>query len=283
MRKYYFVTESGGDLSPVLIEKYDIRVPAMHVTLGRKDYLDGEISVHDVCGYYDKTGRIPKTSAVSPFQYVEVYEKIRAEDPDSIIIHIGYSDILSSSHHNGIIAAEDFKDIYHVDSKNVSVGLGFLVVMGAKLIEEKPDISPEELVETLKAHAEKVNFWFIPGHLKYLKAGGRVSNIKALFASLLQIKPLLEVLDGKLVATKNYRGSLKSVVLKMITDFFTKVKKDLETVFIGYTYKIDSDLGREMDELVRSFGVKNIIWFQAGAVITTHAGPGGIGIAALAK
>ncbi len=283
MKKYYFVTESGGDLTPVLIEKYDIRVPAMHVTLGNKDYLDGEIDVHDVCGYYDKTGRIPKTSAVGPFQYVEVYEKIRAENPDSIIIHIGYSDILSSSHHNGVIAAEDFKNIYHVDSKNVSLGLGFLVVKAAQIVEENPDINPEELVKILEGHAEKVNFWFIPGNLKYLRAGGRVSNIKALFASLLQIKPLLQVLDGKLVATKNYRGSLSSVVLKMLTDFFTDVAKDLETVFIGYTYKIDSDLGKAMDALVRGFGVKNLFWFQAGAVITTHAGPGGIGIAAIEK
>ncbi len=283
MKKYYIIAESGADLSPALIEKYDIRIGAMHVTLGSKDYFDGAISLDDLIDYYDMTLKIPKTSAVSPFQYVEIYKQIKAENPAAIIIHIGYSDILSSSHHNGIIAAEDFENVYHVDSKNVSLGQGFLVVLAAQLIEQNPAISPQELVEILKAKAEKVDFWFIPGNLKYLRAGGRVSNIKALFASLLQIKPLLQVIDGKLVATKNYRGSLSKVVLTMINDFFTKTVRDLETVFIGYTYKIENDLREAMDQLVKSFGVKNLIWFKAGAVITTHAGPGGIGIAAISK
>ncbi len=283
MKKYYFVAESGADLTPALIQKYDIRVAAMHVALGQTDYLDGEISVDDTCAYYDKTGRLPKTSAVSPHQYSAVFDSIRKENPEAIIMHVGYSDVLTSSFHNAVIASEGYENIYHVDSANVSLGQGFIVVKAAQFVEENPDISPEELVKVISGFAKKTHFWFIPGSLKYLRAGGRVSNIKSVIASLLHIKPLLQVIDGKLVASKNYRGPMNRVVLAMINDLFANALIELETVFIGYTHKIENDLREAMDKLVKSFGVKNLLWFKAGAVITTHAGPGGVGIAVISK
>lgn len=281
MRKYYILVESGADLSPELIETYDIRVAPMHLSLDDKDYLDGEISVEDACAFYDQTGRIPKTSAVSPFEFIEVIEQIKKENPEAIIVHIGYSAKLTSSFQNSLIAGEGFDSVYHIDTSNVSIGQGYVVIKAADLIERNPDIAIEELISKVEEFAQKTKFWFVPGNLKYLRAGGRVSNVKTLLASLLHIKPLLELIDGKMYATKNYRGSINNVALKVISDFFKWNKLDKETLFLGYTHSIEPELKEKMDEHARSFGVKNVIWFKAGAVITSHAGPGGVGIAGI--
>lgn len=282
MRKYYIIAESGADISPALIEKYNIYIAPMHVSLDSVDYLDGSITVDEICEHYDSTGKIPKTSAVSPFEYIQIIEKIKDENPNAVIIHIGYSAKLTSSFQNSLIASEDFNQIYHIDSANVSIGQAYIVVKAADFIEKNPDISTEELISTIQEYAQKTQFWFIPGDLKYLRAGGRVSNAKSLIASLLHIKPLLELIDGKMIATKNYRGSIEKVILKVISDFFNKRILNMETLFLGYTHKIDSDLKVKMEDLAREFGVKTIMWFKAGAVITSHAGPGGIGIAGIA-
>lgn len=283
MKKYYIVAESGADIGEELIAKHDIRIGPMHLSLGGKDYADGKISLDELVNYYTQTGKIPKTSAVSPYEYVQVFQQIKKENPDAIIIHIGYSSVLSTSYHNATLVSEDFKDVYHIDSTNVSIGQGFLVVKAAELIESNPNIDVETLVATIKDYAKKLQFWFIPGNLHYLKAGGRVSNFKSIIASILNIKPVLELIDGKMVATKSFRGSMKKIIPSMIIDYFKKQDLDLDTIYLGYTYKIDEEIKQTMETLVRGLGVKNVVWFVAGPVITSHAGPGGIGIAAIAK
>lgn len=281
MKKFYIVVESGADLDEEMIKRYDIRVGAMHVALGHTDYLDGTLSLEELCGFYDKSGKLPQTSAVSPYQYAELFKEIRAENPDSVIIHIGYSKVLSSSFHNAEIASENFDEIYHIDSKNVSMGFGVLVLQAAQLIERRPNISTEELLDFIEETAKKTKFWFVPGSLKYLKAGGRVSNAKALFSTIFNIKPLLELVDGKMIATSIYTGSISKVAIKVLKDFYRKNELSIKTMYLGYTVTIEPELKLALEELAREYGAQNIVWFKAGAVITTHAGPGGIGIAGI--
>lgn len=283
MKKYYIISESGADLSPELIEKHGILIAPMHLSLDGVDYVDGAVKVDEICEHFDRTGQIPKTSAAAPFEYVQLIEKIRKENPDAVIIHIGYSAVLSSSFQNSLIASDGHKQIYHIDSKNVSIGQAYIVAKAAELIENNPDIPTEDLITLIEEIAKNNKFWFIPGNLKFLRAGGRVSNIKSIIATLLHIKPLLELVDGKMVATKNYRGTMAKVALKVIDDFFDRNTIDMETIFIGHTHTIDPELKENMIKLVKQHGVKNVVWFKAGAVITSHAGPGGFGIAGTAK
>lgn len=282
MKKYYIIAESGADLSPELIEKHGILIAPMHLSLDDIDYVDGAIKVDEICEYHNRTGKIPKTSAAAPFEYVQLIEKIKTENPNAIIIHIGYSAVLSSSFQNSLIAGEGHDRIYHINSKNVSIGQAYIVAKAAELIEDSPDIPTEDLVSSIEEIAEKTKFWFIPGDLKFLRAGGRVSNIKSIIATLLHIKPLLELVDGKMVATKNYRGTMNKVALKVISDFFERNTIDMDSIFIGHTHTIDPELKENMIRLVKQFGAKNVSWFKAGAVITSHAGPGGFGIVGLA-
>lgn len=283
MTKYTIVTESGSDLSNDIVEQHNIQVLPMHVLIGDKDYPDGAISIEELCGYYDETGKVPTTSAVNPDEYRKTFEKIRAENPNTIIIHISYSSHLSSTFQNSIIADEGMNDVYHIDALNVSAGLALIVIKTIQLIEKNPDIAPEDLVELVKGYATSTKFSFIPGNLDYLRAGGRVSNAQYLGAKMLKIKPLIEVSDGKLLSTKKYRGSSKRIVKQMIKDFFLEFNMDKKEICIIYVYEMDKDIKEDIENYVRELGVKEIVWLKAGGVITTHSGPGGVGIAGIEK
>jgi DegV family protein with EDD domain len=281
MNNYIIIAESGADLSHDLISQHHIYIAHMHIAIGDVDYQDGFVSVEEICGYYDKTGKVPKTSAVSPFDYQVIYEKIRTENPDAIIIHICYSSKLSSTYQNSIIAEDDITRIYHIDSLSASMGQGFIVMKAVKLIEENPAISPEEIVRCVEEYAAATRFSFVPGNLDYLRAGGRVSNAQYLGATLLRLKPLIEMIDGTMVSIKKYKGTMRDIARKMIKEFFDKFNIDKKEVFIGDSYKMSKGLRAEVEKQIRDRGVKKVVWVKAGGVITAHSGPGAIGIAGI--
>jgi DegV family protein with EDD domain len=168
--------------------------------------------------------------------------------------------------------------IYHIDSKNVTAGQGMVVMAAAEFIKAQPDIEPEVLVARIEEIIAKVRFSFIPGDIDYLRAGGRVSNAQYLGARLLRIKPLIEVIDGQMLSTKKYKGSRKEILQKALTEYFEKYPVDKENIYLGYTYAIEDSLKQEMEAMVEGLGVKLVGWIKAGAVITSHSGPGGIGV-----
>ncbi len=281
MKRYVIVTESGSDLSRSIIDRYGIQVLPMHVTMGAAEYDDGSFPIEELCGYYEKTRKVPTTSAVNPYEYQCVFDKIRAETPDTYIIHIGYSSRVSSTYQNAVIAGEGNDRIHHIDSMNVSGGLALIVVKAAEWIEQDPEVAPEELVARITAAALATRFWFVPGNLDFLRAGGRVSNAQYLGASILRLKPLIEIIEGRSISTKKYKGDMKSIALQMIRDFFSEHKIDRGHVNLIHTGWTDEDTMAEMVNAVGKFGVKHTVWLQTGCVITAHAGPGGIGIAAM--
>ena len=281
MNKYIIITESGADLLPSMINEHEIQALQMHVALGDDDFYEGAVSIDEICNYYEKTGDVPKTASVSPHDYKRAYEKIAAENPDAIIIHIAYSKKLSGSFQNSIIADEGLIRSYHIDSKNVTIGQSFTIMKAIRLIETHPEISPDELVERIKEYADLVKFLFVPGNLAFLRAGGRVSNAQYLGASILNLKPLIEVIDGEMLSKKKYRGSMKSVVIQMITDFLTKFDIDKSEIYLIHACDLDEDIKAAVESTLVELGVKDFLWHKAGGVITSHSGPGGIGIAGI--
>ena len=283
MKKYIIVAESGSDLSSHLIEKYHIHILPMHVAVNSKDYLDGEISVEELCNYYDKTGIVPTTSAVNPYQYQQAFEKIKAENPDTIIIHIGYSSQTTSSFQNARIASEHMNNVYHVDSLHVSVGQSFVITEVAEFIRQHPDVEPKELLSHIEEYAKQTKFFFVPDNLDYLRAGGRVSNAQYLGATLLKLKPLIEVEGGLLIAKGKYRGSMKVSAQRMVKQFFDKFNIDKNKIYLVYIHSIDETIKVNIEKYLQKLDVKEIVWLKAGCVITSHAGPGAIGIAGIEK
>ena len=278
MKKFIIVTESGADLPLDIAKAHNIHVLPMHVVMDDVDYLDGSIPVTDVYDYYKRTKKIPTTSAINPNEYECLFQKITEKNPGCNIIHISYSSKASCTYQNALIASEDMNNIYHVDSLNVSGGEAAIVLKAVELIEKHPDIEPADLVEKLEYFVSIARVSFIPGNLEYLKAGGRLSNAAYLGASILQLKPLIEIVDGKLVATQKFRGGMKRIAEKYVNDFIDRHNMDREQIIFIYSLGLEDHIKQYMEESAKKKGFKKIIWVQTGCVISTHSGPGAIGI-----
>lgn len=283
MKKYIITTESGSDLSKEIIERYNIQVIPMHVTMEDQTYSDGSFDVQKVFEYYEKTGNLPKTSGSTPQDNSEVFKQVFIEYPDAYIIHIAYSAVTTVSFNAAKIAAQDFDNIYVVDSKQVSIGAAAIVKATAEFIEENPNISPEEIIAFVEDIRERSRMVFLPETLLYLKAGGRVSNLVFYGANLLKIHPSIILENGYLVSKGKYRGSFDSCLKKMINVFFKSYNIDLDTVLLVETPGVEDKQKEMISDLLRENSVQEIIWMKAGSVISCHGGPGAIGITGIEK
>ena len=280
MKKIILLTESGSDMPLNLVKLHNIQVVPMHVIMGDKSYADGSIAVTEVYDYYQRTKKVPSTSATNPNEYHDVFKRMTEENPGCIIIHVGYSSKPSCSYQNSIIASEGMENVYHADALNVTGGLAAIVLKAAQLIEKHPDMLPNDLVENIEKYAAKARVSFIPGDLVYLKAGGRVSNAAYLGGTLLQLKPLIEIVNGELVSTQKYRGKIGNIVEKYMKEYIDKYQMDKEQIYLIYSFGLEEHIKHHMGKIAKEEGFKKIIWIQAGCMISAHSGPGAIGMAA---
>jgi len=280
MKKIILLTESGADMPRALVKLHNIQVVPMHVIMGDKSYADGSIAVTEVYDYYQRTKKVPSTSATNPDEYQDVFKRITEENPGCIIIHVGYSSKPSCSYQNSIIASEGMENVYHADALNVTGGLAAIVLKAAELIEKHPDMLPNDLVENIESFAAKARVSFIPGDLVYLKAGGRVSNAAYLGGTLLQLKPMIEIVNGELVSTRKYRGKTGNIVEKYMKEYIEKYHMDKEQIYLIYSLGLEEHIKQHMEQIAKDEGFKKIIWIQVGCMISAHSGPGAMGIAA---
>ncbi len=284
MREIIISTESGSDMPKNLVDKYGVYVIPMHVIMDDKSYPDGEIPVDMVFDYFKSTGKVPTTSAVNDFEYTEFFNKIRAEHPDCVIYHVAYTSQASSTYQSANIAIKEFEDIYLLDSKSVSGGCtAYIASVYEEIQARKDSLNTKEdydkLFNDLQAMADKVACHFIPNTLEYLKAGGRVSNAKFLLASALNLKPLIEMVSGKLVTTKKYRGEIIRWVEKFFDDFLSKYKVKKECLYLMYGKGLPQKVLDKMAELAKKHGFKHFEYVMTGCVISCHGGEGAIGLA----
>ena len=230
MRRIILSTESGADLPEFLAKRHNVHVVPMHVIMDGKDYLDGHLPVKDIYDFYDRTKKIPSTAATNMHEYQEFFKKIRTEFPDSIIVHIGYTSKASVSYENALIAAADVEDIHLIDALNVTGGLAAIVMYAVDVLEKEPAISPEQLLEKIATKIPKTRLAFLPGSLDFLRAGGRVSNMAYLGGALLKIKPCIELVEGKLMSTKKYRGKMDKVAEKLFLEYLEQYDIDRQQI-----------------------------------------------------
>lgn len=283
MPKYVIVAESGADIPVDLAEHYGISIVPMHVSLDEETFEDGEIPVADIFAYFDKTKVLPKTSGSTPSDFSKVFDKIHEASPEAEIIHLAYSAVTTCSYESALIAAEGRGYVHHFDTKNVSAGQGMIALSVAEHISENPDIEMEELKDVIADRITRMRMGFLPSDLRYLHAGGRLSNASFIGAQLLKAKPLIEIVDGKLVATKIYRGPMLRTAQKMIEDFLKRNELDSRYLFLLNSPGLDSSIKNTVEELVNKLGFKHTRWVQTGCVISSHGGPGAFGIAGFAK
>jgi len=283
MSKYILVTETGSDISPDMAAEYGIEIVPMHVTFDSEPLDDGAFPVERIPEYYNATGKIPKTSGSTPDDFEKKFNEIHERDPKAHILYLAYSAVTTCSYQSAVIASEGRDYVTALDTKQVSFGLGLVVTTVARFIKENPDVSLEVLVEKAKDIIAHAKMCFIPDNLEFLHAGGRVSNAAFLGARILNIHPCIEILDGKLVATKKYRGKMKKVVDKLVREYAEEYKLCKEEVWLGYTIDFSDEAKEWAEKAARECGFKKIKWVQAAGVITTHGGPGAFGFTGFTK
>ena len=273
------ISDSTSDLSKELIDKYDIDIIPLHILLGDKEYRDGvDITPQDIYKWADENKTTPKTSAVSIEDTVNVFKKYI--DNGDEIITFAISEDMSTTANVMRLAAEELSatdKIHVIDSANLSTGIGHLVVEAAVLAKEGK--SAEEITDYIESLKGKVRASFVVDTLVYLYRGGRCSGLAAMAGGVLKLHPKIEVTDGKMHPGKKYRGKINSVVMSYVKDMeeeLLKAKKD--RVFITHS-GCDSALVEEVRQYLSQLNVfDNIYETRAGGVISSHCGPGTLGV-----
>lgn len=285
MGGYVIVTETGGDIPAEFVERYGIELVPMHVSFGDKSLDDGTFPVTDIIAHYEKTGELPRTSGCTPQDFVTVFDHIHERDPQARILYLAYSAVTTCSFESACIAAQGRDYVCAIDTKSVTAGQFLVVTNTARYLEANPDATVDEVRAFVEDQVQRVRMAFIPGGLEFLRAGGRLSNAAYLGAQLLRIKPQIEIVDGKLVATRKLRGSFERAVMTQVRDFLDGEHQptfDRARIALIRSEGLDENIIQKVERYVREAGFVEITWIKTGCVIFSHSGPGSFGIAALA-
>lgn len=274
-------SDSTCDLSPQQIAQHQIDLFPLSVRIGGRDCLDGVDALpKDIYAHVDQGGELPATAAVSVGRYQAAFAKLSAEY--DAVIHIDISLDFSCCYQNAAVAAQEFENVYVVDSRNLSTGHGLLVLKAAELAES--GMEPREIVKLLEETAPKVDASFIMDRLDYMKKGGRCSSVTVLGANLLKLKPCIEVRDGKMNVCKKYRGGFEACLRNYIADRIgDREDLDLSRIFVTHSGVSDHCIQTALDTVRELQPFKEICVTTAGCTISSHCGPGTIGVLFITK
>ena len=275
--KVKIITDSTGDLSPELLEKYDIAVVPLYVVTGDKTQKDGsEVTPEDIYVHVSETGKLPTTAAPNIGDYTDEFLKWIKLGYE--VVHFNISSDFSSAYQNACTAANGMEGVYVVDTRNLSTGSGLVVLHGAELAQQGK--SGAEIKAACDDMTGRVEASFVVDSIDYLHKGGRCSSVAALGANLLKLKPLIEVLDGKMKAGKKYRGNIDKVILNYVADKLRdRDDIDKHRIFITHTKCSPVTVQQVRGKINELYpGFEEILETTAGCTITSHCGPGTLGI-----
>lgn len=274
--KVKITADSTCDLSPELIERCGITIVPLTVTVDGKSYLDGiEIDPETMLEMTEASGGAAATAAVNMQQYADVFTPILREY--DAIVHFTISSEMSACYQNACIAAEELGNVYVVDSRNLSTGIGHLVLDACMLAEEGMDAAG--IKAELDERQKKLDVSFVLTTLEYLRRGGRCTTVAALGANMLRLHPCINVVDGKMGVGKKYRGNMQSCLVQYVKDKLA----DADSVDPRRVFITDSGFDEETRDLVEKT-VRECVPFaeiyrtRAGCTVSCHCGPGCLGI-----
>ena len=278
---FIITADSTCDLSPQQIKDNNIGIIPLHIELDGREYLDGvDIVPEDIFRHVDGGGGVAATAAVNPDEYIRFFEKWSKEY--DFVIHTNISSDFSSCYQSACIAAEEFDNVYVVDSRNLSTGHGLIVLEGVRMAKE--GIPAETIVERLNEMTGRVEASFILEHLSYLRKGGRCSAVAALGANVLKLRPCIEVRNGKMGVGKKYRGQYEHCLRAYIQDQLAgREDIDLTRIFITHSRIPDEILKAAVESVKEWQYFEEICDTDASCTISTHCGPGTIGVLFLRK
>lgn len=267
-------TDSTCDLPQRFIDENDITVVPLTVLLGDTVYRDGvDIKPDDVYSFVEKTGKLPKTSAVTPTEYFEVFKQLT--DEGKKVVHIGFSSGLSSSFQNACVAASEFDNVFCVDSKTLCTAQGLLVLKACDYRAKGMDA--KKIADRVTKLVPKVSATFVLDGLEYLHKGGRCSSVARFGANVLGIKPSIAVDNqtGKLEVSKKYRGKTELVYKQYIADRMNEIKRiQPDRVVIAESGGVSSQIIAFAKGVIEGKDKFNqVILADAGCTISSHCGP----------
>ncbi|MBC3887581.1 DegV family EDD domain-containing protein [Acetobacterium paludosum] len=272
------IADSTCDLSAELIEKYDIGILPLTITMGDKSVKDGNgVNQKEIYEWSNKTGETPKTAAPTIGEAIDVITPYIEAERD--IIFFGISEVMSTTCNVMRLAAEtlNYKKLVVVNSRNLSTGIGLQVIRAAEQVSRGCTV--EEILADNRQINGKVKASFVVDTLTFLYRGGRCSSVTALIGNSLKLKPEIVVSDAKMQVRKKYRGNAKSVILK----YAKEREKELllansARVFITHSGCPEKIVNKVKEYLESLNKFEEILVTQAGGVVSSHCGPNTLGV-----
>ena len=273
--------DSTCDLSPALLEKYDITLAHLIVNKNGEEFTDGiNITPADIFAHVAAGGDLCSTAALGVGDYQDLFSQF-ASDYDAVL-HVSISSEFSSSYQNAFLAASEFDNVRVIDSRNLSTGQGLVVLAACEMGESCTDL--DKMCADLVDLTGRVEASFVLDQLKYMVKGGRCSSAAALGANLLNLKPCIEVRDGKMSVVKKYRGNYTKCLTSYVKDRL-EGREDLDTkrLFITHT-PVNEDSYAAVKEAVSNYSnFDEVIESEAGCTVSCHCGPGTLGVLFIRK
>ncbi len=285
--KVVIITDSTSDLGVELLNKYDIKSFPLHVTFENESYDDGiDINLEQLYAKVEESGKLPKTAAASHGEITNFFKKYLDEGYD--IVYCGISSKLSVTFQVAYLVSQELEEeygekrVYLVDSKNLSTGIGLLILKAAGFRDK--GLSAKQIKEEVDKIVPRVKSQFVINTLDYLHKGGRCSAVTLVASKVLKIKPMIVVREGSLQVGAKFVGSLKKAEKGMTNLFLNDFEKiDKEFVFITHTFNYEgAENIKSMIEPVTG-EIETLYETVAGCVIGTHCGRKTIGILYIMK
>lgn len=278
------ISDSTCDLSPELIAKYGIQIIPLHIVLGDQEYADGaSISPDEIYKWSDANKATPKTSALSLDEAYAVFKPVLDEGHEIVVFSI--SSDMSTTNNVMRIAASDLNAsdrVFVIDSQNLSTGIGLQVLEAAEMAAAGK--SGAEIAAHIEAIRPKVRASFVVDTLTYLHRGGRCGGLAALAGAVLKLHPRIAVVDGKMGAGKKYRGVMKKVILEYAKDMEADLlNAESKRVFITHSGCDEAAIDEVKAYLESLNYFEEILITRAGCVVSSHCGPGTLGVLFIAK
>ena len=278
--KTRIIVDSTADLTPEY--KQRVNVVGLTVHFGDEEYIDGVTIDHKT--FYEKlieSDTLPTTSQATPEAFIEEFEKAKEAGESAVVITLASK--FSGTYQSATIAAEEYDNIYIVDSTSAAMGSGILVELAFRLLDEGK--SAKEIAQALEEEKKKIVVVALVDTLEYLKKGGRISKAVAFAGGMLNIKPVLSVIDGEINVLGKARGSkmgnnlLVQEIDKAGGIDFTK------PVLLGYSGISDALLLKYIEDSrhIWEGNLDEVRYTSVGSVIGTHAGPGAVVVAFFKK
>ncbi|MGM9948825.1 MAG: DegV family protein [Lysinibacillus sp.] len=268
--------DSTCDLPSAILEALDITVNPLHILVEEEIFHDGiTITQQDIFKYVGEQNRKCTTSAINVYEYEKFFSLF--SDRYEAVIHITVGSGFSSCYQHAVLASKRFDNVHIIDSKNLSTGSGHLVYDAALLA--KGGCAAGEIVQQVEALVPKLHTSFVLDRLDYLKKGGRCSNLEMFAATLLKIKPAIEVKDGRMVVGKKYRGTLLHCLEKYIKDLLENNDViDYSRLFITHSMCPPEMIEKVKAWVARYASFEEVIEAYAGTALSVHSGPNALGL-----